>query len=70
MSSDSISERTSSFLFSFPQTTPAAAAASIPLKPPVFGTTTLFTFLIMLPLAFTTIFSGNSPNTVLAFAAA
>ena len=34
MSSDSISERTSSFLFSFPQTTPAAAAASIPLKPP------------------------------------
>ena len=36
-----------------PPTIPAATAASIPRSPPVFGTTTLFTFLMIFPLTST-----------------
>ena len=42
---------TSRQAFESPATIPAAAAAGIPFMPPVFGTITLFTFLIILPLA-------------------
>ena len=53
-----------------PAATPAAAAAGRPLSPPVFGTTTLLTFLMMLPLASTSTRSGMTPRVSRAFAAA
>ena len=49
---------------------PAAAAAWIPRSPPVCGTTTLLTFLMMLPLTSATIRSGLAPSASVAFAAA
>ena len=48
---------------------PAAAAASIPFRPSVLGTTTLFTFLIIFPLASTRQSSGTQPKTARALAA-
>ena len=48
----------------------AAAAASIPLSPPVWGTTTLFAFLMMLPHAETARRSGRAPSSSRARAAA
>ena len=49
---------------------PAAAAASIPFRPPVWGTTTLFAFLMMLPLAFTSTRAGSASSSSRARAAA
>ena len=49
---------------------PAAAAASMPLRPPVWGTTTLFAFLMMLPLAATCTRTGSAPSSSRARAAA
>ena len=43
-------------------TTPAAMAVSMPFIPPVLGTTTLLTFLIMLPLTAAVILSGSAPK--------
>ena len=60
---------TSRHAFESPATIPAAAAAGIPFMPPVFGTITLFTFLIILPLASMITSVGIWPNTSLAFAA-
>ena len=48
---------------------PAAAAAGIPFIWSVLGTMTLFTFLMMLPLAPITTLSGSCPRTCRAFAA-
>ena len=48
---------------------PIATADSMPFSPLVFGTITLFTFLIILPLVSTITLSGICPNTALAFAA-
>ena len=45
-----------------PATSPAAAAASMPLRYPVLGTTTLFTFLMMFPLHSTRHRSGRAPR--------
>ena len=45
-----------------PETTPAAMAAWMPLRPPVLGTTTLLTFLMMLPDTSATIRSGAAPR--------
>ena len=53
-----------------PATMPAAAAASIPLSPPVWGTTTLFAFLMILPLAATSTRTGRVPSSSRARAAA
>ncbi len=41
---------------------PAATAVSIPFSPLVFGTITLFTFLIILGLTNISILSGSSSN--------
>ena len=46
-----------------------AAAVSMPRRPPVLGTTTLFTFLMIFPLASTWMRSGSSPSTDRATAA-
>ena len=48
---------------------PAAAAASMPLRLLVLGTTTLLTFLMMLPLASTRTDSGSTPRSSRALAA-
>jgi len=45
-----------------PATTPAATAASMPLSPLVLGTTTLLTFLMRFPLAWTSMRSGMVPR--------
>ena len=47
-----ISDNTCSSRSSLPPTIPMLEAASIPLSPPVWGTTTLFTFFIMFGLAY------------------
>ena len=49
---------------------PAAAAAGMPRSPPVPGTNTLFTFLIMFPLASTSMRSARAPKALWATAAA
>lgn len=49
---------------------PAAAAAGMPRSPPVFGTKTHFTFLMMLPLAVTVTRAGSAPSVRRATAAA
>ena len=53
-----------------PATTPAATAARMPLSPPVLGTMTLFTFLMILPDTSARIFSGRAPSTARSRAAA
>ena len=60
---------TSSLADSSPPSTPMAAAVSMPRRPPVLGTTTLFTFLMIFPLASTWMRSGSSPSTDRATAA-
>ena len=52
-----------------PASAPMAAAASMPRSPPVFGTMTLLTFLMILPLAATSISDGSIPKAFLATAA-
>ena len=64
-----IREMTSRPALSSPPRAPMQAAAAMPRRPPVFGTTTLLTFLMMLPLASTTILSGSFPRAALAEAA-
>ena len=63
-------DRTSSSASASPPTIPAAAAAGIPCSPPVWGTTTLLTFLMMLPLTSISRRSGTAPRTARALAAA
>jgi len=41
----------------------------MPLRPSVFGTTTLFTFLMMFPLRAAVICSGSRPSRLRSFAA-
>ena len=53
-----------------PATMPAAIAGRMPLSPPVFGTTTLLTFLRMLPLTSASMRSGSAQSTSRSFAAA
>ena len=53
-----------------PAITPAHSAAAIPRIPPVFGTITLFTFLIMFPLTWMSSSSGRQPRVSLATAPA
>ena len=53
-----------------PPVMPAAAAASIPFKPSVFGTITLFTFFIILSLTPISTLSGRFPRIFFALAAA
>ena len=69
-SSSLTEESTSSSLEASPATTPAAAAASMPRSPPVCGTTTLFTFFTMLPLASIVTLCGVAPRSSRAHAAA
>ena len=64
------SAMTSNTLSGLPATMPAATEAFSPFKPPVLGTMTLFTFLMMLPEATITTRLGMVPNTLRAFAAA
>ena len=63
-------DKTSSICSDLPATKPATSAASMPLIPPEWGTTTLFAFFIMLPLTLILADSGKAPRTSLAFAAA
>ena len=65
-----MAESTSSWASASPATMPAAAAAGMPRSPPVWGTTTLLTFLMMLPLTSTSTRSGSAPRTLRALAAA
>ncbi len=53
-----------------PAAMPAAAAASIPFIPPVCGTVTLLTFLMILPLASISTCLGSAPSSSRARAAA
>ena len=46
-----------------PATTPAPILEGIPFKPPVLGTTTLLTFLIIFPLTLTLAFTMSSSKT-------
>ena len=64
------SAMTSSCFSDLPPTIPAAAAAWMPFSPSVLGTTTLFTFLMMLPLTPISTLSGISPRISRALAAA
>ena len=64
-----ICEITSSPALSSPPSAPAHTAAAMPRLPPVLGTTTLLTFLMMLPLASTAIRSGVAPSAARATAA-
>ena len=64
------SEMTSSALPAWPATMPAAAAASMPFMPPVLGTMTLLTFLMMLLLTPSQTEPGSWPSTSRALAAA
>ena len=63
-------ERTSSAESSFPTVIPAAIADSMPFIPLVAGTTTLFTFLTILPLTAAVTFCGSIPRVFLPTAAA
>ena len=63
-------EMTWSSLSASPATMPTAMAALMPLSPPVLGTTTLFTFLRMLPETSASTFSGAAPSTWWSLAAA
>ena len=53
---------TSSTASSLPTSMPAATATSMPFRFPVPGTTTLLTFLTMLPLTFAVTRSGIPPS--------
>ena len=53
---------TSSRLSAQPATEPAAIAARSPLRPPVFGTTALFAFLMILWLTVSSNCCGSAPN--------
>ena len=64
------SEMTSRTLSLSPATIPAATDEAMPFIPPVFGTTTLLTFFIMLPLTSTLTLSGMAESCSLASAAA
>ena len=64
------SEITSRARPAWPPTMPAAAAASIPFIPPVLGTMTLLTFLMMLLLTPSQTWPGSLPSTSRALAAA
>ena len=63
-------EMTCSSLSGSPAAMPAAAAAFRPFSPPVFGTMTLLTFLMMLPLTQISTSSGSAPRVFAAMAAA
>lgn len=63
-------EMTSSSRSAAPAAAPAATEVSIPRRPPVFGTMTLFTFFIRLPLSATFIRSGRFPSASRTLAAA
>ena len=63
-------EMTSRALSAWPATMPAAAAASMPFRPSVLGTTTLLTFLMMLLLTPISTRSGMASSTSRALAAA
>ena len=65
-----MSAMTSSCFSGLPATIPAATAASIPFIPPVLGTMTLFTFLIIFPLTSTLTCEGFFPSSCLAIEAA
>ena len=62
-------ESTSSATDGSPPTSPAAAAALMPIRPPVPGTTTHFAFFTRLPLTYRSSFSGMQPSACFAFAA-
>ena len=70
MSSAVTWDSTSSSRSARPAARPAAAAASMPFSPPVLGTVTAFTFLMILPLTSTRQRSGTVPNAIRALAAA
>ena len=53
-----------------PATIPAAMAAGMPFFPPVLGTTTLFTFLMIFPEMSASIRSGRAPSSSRSRAAA
>ena len=63
-------ESTSSSRAGSPAAMPAAAAAGMPRSPPVLGTNTLFTFLMMFPLASTSMRWAGRPKVWRATAAA
>ena len=69
-SSGEILASTSSSAAASPATMPADAAARMPLSPPVCGTTTLLTFLMMLGLTDRSTVSGRHPSVSRASAAA
>ena len=62
-------EMTCSCAVSSPPSTPMAAATAMPRPPLVLGTTTLLTFLMMLPLASMSMRSGSAPSAARARAA-
>ena len=64
------SEITCSSASGLPAMLPAAMAGRMPLSPPVFGTTTLFTFFKIFPLTSALTVSGRAPSVSLSLAAA